>query len=108
MIAQGGSYWTVIALVGAMYVMMCFRVAARMASIGRSRAKWFLISLLCTAIPAAMVLRRHLREAHTGGRGDDRPTGRCRHCGAILDTIPKGVPTVCGECGMALNEETLA
>ena len=108
MIAESGSYWAVIALVGAMYVMMCGRVAVRMATIGRSGVKWFFISLLCTAIPAAVVLRRHVREARAGGRGDDRATGRCRHCGAVLGRAAGGAPSVCGECGMTLDEETLA
>lgn len=108
MIAESGSYWAVIALVGAMYVMMCGRVAVRMATIGRSGVKWFFISLLCTAIPAAIVLRRHAGKVRASGQRDGRPTGRCRHCGAVLGRAAKGTPGVCGECGMTLDEETLA
>ena len=108
MVAQSGSYWMVLALVAVMYVVMCARVAARMTKIGRSGVKWFLISLFCTAIPAAIVLKRYVREARAAALGDDRPTGRCRHCGAVLGTVAPGAPSTCPECGMALNEETLA
>jgi len=109
MIAQGNTQWVVIALVAAMYVVMCVRVARRMAHIGRSGAAWFFISLFCTSIPAAVLLKRHYHRGGADERNSSRPTRRCRHCGAVLgdEAAPNGRAR-CPQCDMTLNEETLA
>lgn len=107
--AQANHYWTILALVAAMYVVMCVRVARRMARIGRSGLAWFFISFFCTAIPAGRVLRRHYRQAKAAGKGAPRAVRRCRHCGAVLgDDAPARGRDVCPQCDMKLNEETLA
>ena len=108
MTAQGGTYWPILALVGAMYVVMCVRVASRMAHIGRNGAAWFFISFFCTALPAAVVLRRHSRQGRTAPRANGGAPARCRHCGAVLGAAEPADPPVCHQCGMKLDEEKLA
>jgi len=109
MMAQGSTYWIVLALVAAMYVIMCIRVARRMVHIGRSGVAWFFISLFLTSIPAARALRRHYRQARSADRANRRAAGRCRHCGAVLgESTTDSEPAVCPQCGMKLTEETLA
>jgi len=109
MMALSNFRWALIALVAAMYVVMCVRVAGRMAKIGRSGVAWFFISFFCTAIPAARVLRRHYRHARAADQSASRDVRRCEHCGAVLgdDAGPPG-QAVCPQCDMKLNEETLA
>ena len=109
MMSQGSHYWPILALIGAMYVVMCIRVARRMAHIGRSGAAWFFISFFCTALPAAVVLRRHSRRRRAAPPAGNGATPRCRHCGAVLAGDGRALePPVCPECGMKLGEETLA
>jgi len=106
MIGQAYHYWVMVAVVAAMYVVMCVRVAGRMAAIGRSGVRWFFISFFCTSIPAARELRRHYRQVRSDSEQASRAVKRCRHCGAVLDKEARGA--VCPQCDMKLNEETLA
>ena len=110
MMSPSSTYWIMLALVAAMYVLMCIRVARRMARIGRSGVAWFFISFFLTAIPAAGVLRQHNRQARAPAAGSaDHPARRCRHCGAVPgDRVGPDEPAVCPRCGMKLEEETLA
>ena len=111
MMFQSSYSWVLFALVGAMYVLMCVRVAGRMARIGRSGAAWFFISFFFTAIPAARVLRRYSRQARAVNAAGTpgRAAGRCRHCGAVLgDRAAPDRPAVCPRCGMKLGQEELA
>jgi len=109
MLAQSSTYWIILALVAAMYAIMCIRVARRMAHIGRSGVAWFFISFFLTSIPAARALRRHARHPRDDAQDDERATGRCRHCGAVLGgRVTDSEPAVCPECGMKLSQETVA
>jgi len=108
MTAQTSTYWIALALVAAMYVVMCVRVAMQMARIGRSGVAWFFISFFLTSLPAARALRRHATQARSAGRDGHRATGRCPHCGAVLGGDTQALdPPVCPSCGMTLSEETL-
>ena len=109
MTAQSEYHWAIFALVAAMYVVMCLRIARRMARIGRSGVAWFFISFFCTAGPAAIAIRRHCSDAEPPDQDDDRARGRCVHCGAVLGrTADPAGGDLCPECGMKLDQENLA
>ena len=81
---------------------------------GRRRVPWFFITLVFSAVPAAVValcerfgwlLRRDTRR-----RRPDRdvPT-RCPHCRRILDPLEasSGGPWTCSRCGLVIDEGRL-
>ncbi|MFA6133108.1 MAG: hypothetical protein WC869_03710 [Phycisphaerae bacterium] len=123
-----GSYspqWFYIALLAAAYLATCLSAAMQMGRIGRSRARWFLITVFCTAIPAAVVLlRHHLAQAgkeqgpeaapqpRAGSDAPAAPAGRaCPHCGLLPlpgESAPPGPVKTCPRCKMIIREEYYA
>jgi len=114
-------------ILAAMWVGAALHTSLAMRRYGRRWWLWFVLSLLLTVVPAAVVahvdffreLRRQQRLAATGGDG----VRRCRHCGAVLtdggahtgrsgssgpDPTDEAAPAVCPHCGMALEDEHLA
>ena len=114
-----------IALLAALYVWSAFRVSAQMARIGRSRARWFLITLLLTAIPAAICLMinrfRYLWAKDDQPADQDVPADqdaetaqnviRCPRCRKLFVPTgaddPSGV-TTCPRCHQMIDPEHLA
>ena len=125
MIALTQIQWVLIAALGTAYVVTCFRVARWAKLTGRSPVRWFLITLFCTALPAAIVhhisairgsVSRVGSEDKNGGsvrENDASISSLCPHCGAHTDVgdlgreESRGQP-VCPNCGMVLNEDRLA
>ena len=121
---SAGIRWFWIGLLMLLYIFTCVRVARQLGRIGRSTTAWFLITLVCTAIPAAIVLQRHrMAEMRQGSQaaasgqggegGQDQPAApqRCRHCGGLLGPAqggPAPPAQTCPHCGMAINEANLA
>lgn len=75
---------------------------------GRRWWVWFIISMLCTVIPATIVSYvdyfRELRRSRQGGSEVER----CRHCGELLSgTNLRHVAgqTICAACGMVVGED---
>jgi len=116
MVALSSYQWTMVAVMGACYVAICFRTAFRMARSGRSLWKWLAITVFCTSIPAVVVLmREHVRSVRgtrPGAAGREPPAGRtvtCPHCGKPVRPrdldVADGV-TKCPHCGLVLDEAT--
>lgn len=98
--------------IAVLYVITCVRIARRVKSAtGRSAAVWFFITLVLTAVPAAIVLLRHYRRMKYPSRKQDLPPRRCRHCGRVLteknldDVIDQ---QTCPHCGMKIDKDHLA
>jgi len=82
---------------------------------GRRRVPWFFITLVFSAVPAAVValcerfgwlLRRDTRRCR---QDRDAPT-RCPRCRRILDPLEAscGGPWTCSRCGLVIDEGRLA
>lgn len=115
-----------IALLAAMYVFSAVRVSRQMERLGRSRRKWLIITLLTTAIPAAVYML-HLRfrylwtkeqpgqaEPPGAGQGDGEQAAamvRCPRCRRLFAPMPgqeSGGLSVCPRCNQAFEPEHLA
>ena len=110
MVSWSDSRWILIGILASLYVVMCARVARRVARTGRSFPAWFFISLVLTAVPAAVVLLRHQFSGKAAARGSPS-LNRCRHCGHLLEGGPSNHEEpvrTCPNCNMRINEETLA
>jgi uncharacterized paraquat-inducible protein A len=91
----------------------CTTAAVRMRRAGRSGLKWFFISLLATAVPAWMVLRRATRRSVNAGAAATQPaTGglrRCPHCHRLFAPEEAAVSVgSCPRCGLTIDEVHLA
>ena len=105
------SRWLFIAVLAGLYVLTCVRVALQAGKGGRSTVRWFFITLIFTAIPAAIVIVRDRRRIKTASCS--ATIARCRHCGQFLsgeldiETDEMG-EKICPHCGMKLDEVHLA
>jgi len=113
--------WTCLALVAGLYVSASVRIARHMGRLGRRPWVWFFITLLLTALPAAVVMLRggsprdkrptapQTGEA-TESAGAGPPAARCPHCGGILDAAERRdqTPRLCPRCRLPLEEGRLA
>ncbi|MCD6364275.1 MAG: hypothetical protein J7M14_00190, partial [Planctomycetes bacterium] len=108
MAAMSEVQWGLMALLGVLYVVLCVRVAIHVGKAGRSAVKWFFVTLLCTAIPAyLLVLRPWMRRA--GAEANQSSPRRCRHCGGLLvDSQSGDQGALCPHCGMSIETEHLA
>jgi hypothetical protein len=119
--------WGTVALLGAVWVLLAGHTAVSMARYGRRGWVWFLITLVLTPVPAAVVscadwfvsLRRRQVSQRAGdiedeapaGDAGDRPVRRCRHCGAVLaGQVGKriGGRLLCPNCRLPVEEDQLA
>ena len=118
--------WLLVGLLAALYLMTCFRVAFAMGRIGRSRVKWFFLTLLLTAIPAMIVMWRYRVAAMTPARRvdaprDSAPRGRasreaggattCPHCQELIhpeELSSSAGPCVCPRCRLPVGEDATA
>jgi len=98
-----------LALLGAMWVALALHTALGMRRNGRRWWVWFIVSVLLTVIPAAVVsymdyfaqLRRQ-RDRAAGGE-----SRRCPHCAAELtdrDVRRVGGKLICARCGMVIED----
>jgi DNA-directed RNA polymerase subunit RPC12/RpoP len=102
-----------------LYVIMSVRVARQMRRLGRSPVRWFVITLLFTAIPASFVFLWYnfgwlVRRPEAPPRGEAPPREgrmvRCPRCArrvatAELDTTQGA--TTCPRCGSLFEEGLL-
>lgn len=120
MIALTNIQWLLLTALAGMYLVTCYRVSRWARQTGRRPVLWFFVTLLCTAIPAAII--DHLDRLRASRPPEDSPerdepeknesTGDlrcCPHCGARSEaaTGPDSV-SVCPNCGMTRQEEHLA
>lgn len=110
MLAMTERQWLILAVAAVAYVLISIHVAIHMGRLGHSRRRWFVISLLLTALPAAVVATLHqlgvlttkpkadgplpkeptgvgerleaAATAQTPKRRESPPLVRCPHCGA--------------------------
>jgi len=113
-------HWAILAVLAAMYVAMCIRIAWRAGRDGHSRILWFLITFFATAIPACILFMRDRAKARAS-RGESSageipaahepsPPVRCRHCGRLVSPVAAsgGGWKTCPNCGMVVDEGRLA
>ena len=119
--------WLFLTLIALLWVAVALRTGISMRAGGRRWWVWFLVSLVCTAIPAAVVAwadylrqRRLYRRAMRRGSDepaevpaaqdlpDDVPARRCEHCQLLLEGIE--LPRVagrdiCPRCSLPLSPD---
>jgi len=104
-----------IVALAALYLFTCYRVSRWARLTGRRPVLWFFLTLLFTALPAAVVhglgqARRSGRAA--SNRGASRPERRrCPHCGAQFEPgrgRDAGAVPECPRCGMAIDDTHIA
>ena len=100
----------VLGLLAALWVALALHTALAMRRNGRRWWVWFIVSVLLTVIPAAVVsyvdyfaqLRRRRERAAEGGENR-----RCPHCAAELterDVRRVGGKLICARCGMVIED----
>jgi len=101
--------WTFVVLLALLYIISCYRTARSMAGGGRSFWRWFLITIVVTAIPAMIITSRDRMKAL-------KPQSRanlkqCPHCGQLIDpndadnTLYEGF---CPGCRLRYEEDKFA
>ena len=112
--------WLVLTLIALLWVAVALRTGLSMRGSGRRWWVWFVVSLLFTAIPAAVVAwadylrqRRTCRQAVQGGSDEegDAQARRCEHCHLLLEGME--LPRVagrdmCPRCSLPLSPEGTA
>lgn len=117
MIALTSHQWLQLALIWlALNLISAFRMILWARRTGRRSVPWFFVTLIFSAIPAAIValcerfgwlFTRDSRPAQPGRYG----RARCPHCHGILDPAePAGGagPATCRRCGLVIEEDSLA
>jgi hypothetical protein len=123
MISLTNIQWFLLVALAGMYLLTCYHVSRWARRTGRRPVLWFFVTLLCTAIPAAIVdqisrIRASRPPEDSPERGEpernETAVGRgfqasCPHCGARSEAVtgPDSV-SVCPNCGMTRQEEHLA
>jgi hypothetical protein len=110
-------HWALVGLMAALYVLSCFRLAWTVRRNGRNPWGWFLITLLGTPIPVAIVLHRDAMKAKADlarahGARSIRPdeARACPHCRQLLppaDRVPGGLER-CPFCNERIDPRYLA
>ena len=119
--------WLIVTLIALLWVAVALRTGVSMRASGRRWWVWFVVSLLFTAIPAAVVAwadylrqRRLFREAVHDAMDEDGeapdapdslgdvPARRCEHCHLLLEGIE--LPHVagrdmCPRCSLPLSPD---
>lgn len=114
--------WPWLIVLAILYVLTCGMVAYQASRRGRRAVAWFIITLLFTAIPAAILFvmdasrtRRKLNdperhETPAPAARAQKPK-RCPHCGRQIGRremdITSGAPK-CPGCGLSIDEATYA
>jgi hypothetical protein len=112
--------WAMLAVLAAMYVLSCVRMAVRARNHGRSVAAWFFLTLFFTAIPAAIVFHRDFARGRVAPKDADSASGtssgpaamrRCPHCGKRIfasEISVRGPVSKCPNCNGPLSEDRFA
>ena len=119
MVALTSFHWAMVGLLVACYLVICVRMATRMAHTGRNFWKWLAVTFFFTGIPAVIVLRRHgaslRRSAGPGQAGGaeplEPPLRRCPRCRRFLPPAEMdeadGI-TKCPHCGLPVEDGDVA
>jgi uncharacterized paraquat-inducible protein A len=111
-----GWNWVLVSILAAMHVAISVRVALAAGVLGRSRARWFFITLCLTGLPAMIVFqrdaRRRLRQSPPPDPTAPPPGGlvRCPRCRALVDRseIAPLPVRICPRCRQPMDEVNLA
>jgi uncharacterized paraquat-inducible protein A len=111
--------WPAIIVLVLLHVFISARMAFIAGQLGRSRLRWFLLTLFLTAIPASIVLRRVRDEllAKQAAAGEEEPPAvpkgflRCPHCRRLIQPkeLDAAAPVrTCPRCGLRMEEDASA
>ncbi len=117
---------TIVLALACMHIILCNRVRVIAVRMGLPAAKWFILSLLLTPIPAMIVFWwynvqgirrrqrgrfRHLLSCETSVSGEENAPRRCPNCGELIvsdEGRHGGALPTCPHCGLGLDEDTVA